>query len=105
VISVCLPTLRPLLLVVSSKFSSKEGHSKPTVRGAADLFTVGGGGGQKQRAFQRINESLVLRPNYGDQVTSQIGRASLDRSRPTDDVPLNAITVRTDVEWSERSSK
>ncbi|KAI1073196.1 hypothetical protein LB507_010803 [Fusarium sp. FIESC RH6] len=74
-IALCLPTLRPLMLMVSSKFESvgsrnATGKSKiPT-----ELVTIGGTGG-KTGAFQRINDEYE--PN-----SSQRGLAMRGESAP-----------------------
>ncbi|KAK1565900.1 uncharacterized protein LY79DRAFT_644668 [Colletotrichum navitas] len=50
VISACLPTLRPLMMKVSSQFGSFA-----TNRGATELLTIGGSGGKSaDRSFQRL---------------------------------------------------
>ncbi|KAJ4005457.1 hypothetical protein NW766_011005 [Fusarium irregulare] len=77
-IALCLPTLRPLMLMVSSKFESvgsrnATGKSKiPT-----ELVTIGGTGG-KTGAFQRINDEYE--PN-----SSQKGLAMRGESAPHGD--------------------
>lgn len=49
---------------------------------------------------------MVLRPDCNERnVTSTIERGELGSAGGhSDEIPLNAIGVRTDVEWSERSS-
>ncbi|KAI5858040.1 hypothetical protein BZA05DRAFT_470865 [Tricharina praecox] len=109
VISACLPTLRPLIKLVAGGFNStnKNSEQAPTY-GPAQLHvpTIGGSGNKsKQRHFKRIDD-MVLRPDCNERnVTSTIERGELGSAGGhSDEIPLNAIGVRTDVEWSERSS-
>lgn len=52
-ISVCLPTLRPLLVRVSHQFASaKDPSSKYSGSHNTELVTIGGGGGSKPRPRQ-----------------------------------------------------
>ncbi|KAK2052452.1 hypothetical protein LY76DRAFT_491844, partial [Colletotrichum caudatum] len=65
VISACLPTLRPLMMKVSSQFGSiatkhnlsagQSGGNSKVSRGATELMTIGGSGGKSaDRSFQRL---------------------------------------------------
>ncbi|GKT46685.1 satratoxin biosynthesis SC1 cluster protein 4 [Colletotrichum spaethianum] len=65
VISACLPTLRPLMVKISSQFGSiatkynisgaqSGGHSKEASRGTTELMTIGGGGKSADRGFKRL---------------------------------------------------
>ncbi|RFN44925.1 hypothetical protein FIE12Z_10820 [Fusarium flagelliforme] len=74
-IALCLPTLRPLMLMVSSKFESI-GSRNETGKGKipTELVTIGGTGG-KTGVFQRINDEY-------EPSSSQRGLALRDGSAP-----------------------
>jgi hypothetical protein len=109
VISTCLPTLRPLIQMATGGFnttnkSSADDSANPHV------VTIGGGSSSnasrnKPRHFHRIND-VVLRHDCDEgNVTSAVGRGQLRTAGSSgDEIPLNAIGVRTDVEWSEGGS-
>ncbi|KAF4992794.1 hypothetical protein FGRMN_6896 [Fusarium graminum] len=64
-IALCLPTLRPIILLVSSKFESLSASRKPPTDRSnvpTELITIGGTGGMKsgQRPFHRIHDGYDL---------------------------------------------
>ncbi|KAJ5906353.1 uncharacterized protein N7473_003269 [Penicillium subrubescens] len=90
--SACMPTLRPLFVMLSSKFSSSIG-TRPGTTGAQ-------GSGLKSYDMS----SSTLRP-AGEVNGKQ--RVQLETSQPDDasgdEVPLNTIRVQRDVTWQETS--
>lgn len=68
IISACLPTLRPLMLIVSSQFSStrnRSGKGASTTGGAGrshktDLVTIGGTGNKRNQDFRRLKDDYEL---------------------------------------------
>ncbi|KAI9831460.1 MAG: hypothetical protein M1819_005059 [Sarea resinae] len=104
IISTCLPTLRPLLRMVSTQFSS--GVKSKTKTRTGDLATVGGSGARNLRGsnshFHRLND-LVLRPQKDDKLTTTILQSEGRDDSDSDGIPLNNIHVRTSVEWHEGS--
>ncbi|KAI5791892.1 hypothetical protein EDC01DRAFT_784708 [Geopyxis carbonaria] len=116
IISACLPTLRPLLKSFTSKFDSTRqgkslGHTTPHANSAGrELVTIGGSeikkGGNGQ--FVKLDDSGALRSkNSKHTVTvATIDEGSRGDSREGDEVPLNVINVRRDVdlEWSANST-
>ncbi|KAJ4111472.1 hypothetical protein NW768_011826 [Fusarium equiseti] len=75
-IALCLPTLRPLMLMVSSKFESVASRNVTGHRGKTptELVTIGGTGG-KTGVFHRINDEYE--PN-----SSQMGLATRSETVP-----------------------
>jgi hypothetical protein len=75
-IALCLPTLRPLMLMISTKFESigsrKESGARNNV--PTELITIGGNGG-KTGPFHRINDEYET--NF-----SQLGLVTSDGSIP-----------------------
>ncbi|KAF4541563.1 Integral membrane protein [Lasiodiplodia theobromae] len=71
IISACLPTLRPLMRMVSSQFGSSRGrsgkdgntYSNHPSRGNTELVTIGGTGGKRsqtgERHFKRLEDELI----------------------------------------------
>jgi hypothetical protein len=92
IISACMPTLRPLFVMLSSKFSSSIGTRTRT--------TGAQGSGLKSYDVS----SSALRP-AGEVMGKQ--RVQLEVSQPDDasgdEVPLNTIRVQRDVTWQETS--
>lgn len=89
IISACLPTLRPLFMIISSKFASTVGTSHANTNDFNSLAHRSGG-------------NLVLRPP-GELISKQ--RMQLEVSHADDasgdEVPLNSIRVQRDVTWQE----
>ncbi|EKG15209.1 hypothetical protein MPH_07543 [Macrophomina phaseolina MS6] len=118
IISACLPTLRPLMKMVSSQFGSSKSRSKgstqPLSRGNTELITIGGTGGKRSqngdRHFKRLEDELVTvseehSGQYGNSTTvtrSQSNQHSDGGS--SDQLPLTSIVVTKDVQWSERDA-
>ncbi|KAI5801347.1 hypothetical protein EDC01DRAFT_517102 [Geopyxis carbonaria] len=102
IVSACLPTLRPLITPFTSALNSA-GPAPPST--GRDIVTIGGselkGGSRK---FSRLAEMRALRGTKDEHcVTVEADDAdSVDReARGGDEVPLNAIRVReeVDLEW------
>jgi len=94
--------------MVISGFGSTNGSSpgERTHGAQTDLATIGGSGNNaKQRPFQRIND-LLMRPDCDEtNVTCTIERTKTGGAGSSvDEIPLNSITVRTDLEWNDRGS-
>ncbi|KAJ5494855.1 hypothetical protein N7463_010942 [Penicillium fimorum] len=89
IISACMPTLRPLFLMVSSKFSSQSGTQRTRT---TDL--------EISKGYELDNSAL--RP--ADEPRSKI-KTHLDVSQTDDasgdEVPLNSIRVQRDMTWQE----
>ncbi|KAF3396161.1 hypothetical protein F1880_007287 [Penicillium rolfsii] len=92
IISACMPTLRPLFVMISSRFSSSIGtHTRTTGPQGSGLknYDVG---------------NSTLRP-AGEVMGKH--RVQLEVSQPDDssgdEVPLNTIRVQRDVTWQETS--
>lgn len=83
--------------MVSSKFGSSKEESKLKSTIHTDTVIVGGSGGKR---FQRINDR-ALRPRYDNKFSSSIERTKKPGPESGDEVPLNVINVRTDLEWTE----
>lgn len=65
IISACLPTLRPLMLLVSSQFNSTRNRSSKGVSTLyssggrscdTELVTIGGTGGKRDQKFERLGD-------------------------------------------------
>ncbi|CRL20045.1 unnamed protein product [Penicillium camemberti] len=89
IISACMPTLRPLFLMVSSKFSSQSGTQKTRT---TDI--------DRSKGYELDNSTL--RP--ANELRNKT-KVRLDVSHPDDgsedEVPLNAIRVQQDMTWQE----
>ncbi|KAJ4287561.1 hypothetical protein N0V90_012264 [Kalmusia sp. IMI 367209] len=103
IISACLPTLRPLMIIISSQFNSSRGRSgKGTTTGGrsggnTELITIGGTGAKRNQDFKRLkdgydNDAVIANRMHGghDDTPSSSG----------DDLPLAGIVVTKDVQWS-----
>ncbi|GJC80683.1 satratoxin biosynthesis SC1 cluster protein 4 [Colletotrichum liriopes] len=121
VISACLPTLRPLMMKISSQFGSiatkynlsggqSGGHSKPASRGTTELLTIGGSGGKSaDRGFKRLGTEDR---KYGitTNISTRAGEATQagPGSDSGDDNPLKGgIRIKVDQEvcWGENTSQ
>ncbi|KAI3559391.1 hypothetical protein CABS01_00479 [Colletotrichum abscissum] len=125
VISACLPTLRPLMVKVSSQFGSiatkynlsggqSDGRSKAGSRGPTELMTIGGTGGKSaDRGFKRLGTEDG---KYG--ITTNISTRSAGAggatTKPSDDSDSGScddlslkggirIKVDQEVRWGEES--
>jgi hypothetical protein len=72
IISACLPTLRPLMLLVSSQFSSTQNRSgKGSATGGrshkTELVTIGGTGNKSNQNFRRLKNDYDV---YSDAVAT-----------------------------------
>nr|UPX44897.1 hypothetical protein FAC9M19_31 [Penicillium camemberti] len=89
IISACMPTLRPLFMIVSSKFASRSGTQRTRT---TDI--------EHSKGYELDNSAL--RPS--DEPRNKT-RVHLDVSRADDgsedEVPLNAIRVQQDMTWQE----
>ncbi|KAL1615515.1 hypothetical protein SLS56_011784 [Neofusicoccum ribis] len=118
IISACLPTLRPLMKMVSSQFGSSRGRSGKGTTGNlsrnTELVTIGGTGAKRsqtgERHFKRLDDELVTvveeGSHYGNStmVTRSHSAQHSDGSSSSDQVPLTSIMVTKDVQWSERNA-
>ncbi|OHW93605.1 integral membrane protein [Colletotrichum incanum] len=121
VISACLPTLRPLMVKISSQFGSiatkynlsggqSGGHSKPASRGTTELLTIGGTGGKSaDRGFKRLGTEDR---KYGitTNISTRAGGATEagPGSDSGDDISLKGgirIKVDQEVSWGENMSQ
>jgi hypothetical protein len=103
IISACLPTLRPLMLLVSSQFSSTRNRSGKgsATRGRShktELVTIGGTGNKRNQDFTRLKDNYE---NHKDGVTIHTREGRDDASSLSDDdVPLASATYRQNVRLS-----
>ncbi|KUL92522.1 hypothetical protein ZTR_02635 [Talaromyces verruculosus] len=90
IISACLPTLRPLFVMFSSKFSSSIGTGTRT------------SGVQGSDLRNYISTHSVLRPS-AETMGKQIVRSEVSRPDDAsgDEVPLNTIRLQHEVTWQE----
>ncbi|KAI5818722.1 hypothetical protein BZA77DRAFT_385808 [Pyronema omphalodes] len=104
IISACLPTLRPIVVLISSKFiSTKDASNHPE----ETVITVGGSAMKNGKRFYRVDDRN-LRPKYDDVIVSQIskgeGEEILLDERVRNSLSLAGINVKMEVEWSENRS-
>ncbi|CAG8885681.1 unnamed protein product [Penicillium egyptiacum] len=87
IISACMPTLRPLFMMISSKFSSQSGTQRTRT---TDV--------NHSKGYELQNSAL--RPS--DEPRNKNG-VQLDASHDgsEDEVPLNSIRVQQDITWQE----
>jgi hypothetical protein len=101
IISACLPTLRPLMVLISSQFGSTMGRSGQGASAGArsnntELVTIGGTGGKRKQPFRRLEDGYL----YGtDTLGTQTHAGADDASLYSSDTkPLAGIKVTTDVQ-------
>ncbi|CCX29572.1 Similar to hypothetical protein CH063_00527 [Colletotrichum higginsianum]; acc. no. CCF44726 [Pyronema omphalodes CBS 100304] len=104
IISACLPTLRPIVVMISSKFiSTKDASDHPE----QTIITVGGSAMKNGKRFYRVDDRN-LRPKYDDVFVSQISRGEGEEilldERGGESPSPGGINVKTEVEWSENRS-
>jgi hypothetical protein len=89
IISACLPTLRPLFMMLSSKFSSTLGtsHAQTSDYHNSALKSTGGG-------------HSALRPDLNSKQRIRLEISQADDASG-DEVPLNSIRVQRDMTWQE----
>ncbi|KAJ5665391.1 uncharacterized protein N7477_007839 [Penicillium maclennaniae] len=99
IISACMPTLRPLFVMLSSKFGSRYGTSKTrTTDGKTSALRSFGTDGTALRSFTR--DGAALRP--GDESSSKSHvQMHVSQDDLSDEVPLNTIMVTRDMQWQE----
>ncbi|KAI9726853.1 MAG: hypothetical protein M1834_001485 [Cirrosporium novae-zelandiae] len=107
VISACLPTLRPLMRVVSSKFAStgrSTAAKTPTLSTELELKSGkmnSQGSRLNTRPFQRLDDTS-LQPTYGGTASNEAHAGEAERESVSgDEIPLNRIRVRREVDWNE----
>ncbi|KAL4901153.1 hypothetical protein BDW74DRAFT_160449 [Aspergillus multicolor] len=102
IVSACMPTLRPLVMMVSSKFASRDGYGSrrnPTTKNSKGTNKGTGASGSRQRtpnspSFRPTDEILAKNDVHMD-----VSQSGLDDYG--DEVPLHSIRVRRDVTWEE----
>ena len=89
IISACMPTLRPLFLILSSKFSSQSGTQRTRT---TDV--------DRSKGYELDNSALrpANEPRNETKVHLDVSHSD-DGSE--DEVPLNAIRVQQDMTWHE----
>jgi hypothetical protein len=99
--SACLPTLRPLMVLVSSQFGSTMGRSGKGSTGGGrsnntELITIGGTGGKRVQPFKRLEEGYA----YGTDTLATRTHAGADDASfsSSDTKPLAGMEVTTDVQ-------
>ncbi|KAK1976916.1 hypothetical protein LZ30DRAFT_804370 [Colletotrichum cereale] len=105
VISACLPTLRPLMMKISTKFGNVA-----TNRGATELVTIGGSGGKSaDKGFHRLKTD---ERKYGvtTTITNQLdgtARTSVDTDLGEKDSLDGGIRIKVNQEicWNENLSQ
>ncbi|RMZ67765.1 integral membrane [Pyrenophora seminiperda CCB06] len=91
IMSACLPTLRPLMLMVSSKFSSTQNRSRKASNSGGqsdktELVTIGGSGQKRTQDFKRLKDGYDA---YNDVVVTQVHGGNDDaESLSSDKQPL-----------------
>lgn len=110
IISACLPTLRPLMKMVSTQFGSSRSRSKGTTNLSRnnELVTIGGTGAKRsqtgERHFKRLDDEMAT-GGYGN--NTMITRSESNQHSDggsSDQLPLTSIIVTKDVQWSERNA-
>jgi hypothetical protein len=103
IISACLPTLRPLLKLLSNQFNDSRDSNGRSGKGATsgsrrtELVTIGGTGGKRNNQnFNRLEDGMIT--VHGDNEGDSDKRSDSDLSGQ---LPLRDITVRKDVYWAE----
>jgi hypothetical protein len=96
IISACLPTLRPLVMMVSSQFGSTMGRSGKGSSGGGhsgktDLVTIGGTGGKRGQPFRRLEDGYIYDM---DTVATRTHADADDISRSSSDTKPLAGTIK-----------
>ncbi|KAJ5359799.1 hypothetical protein N7517_008990 [Penicillium concentricum] len=91
IISACMPTLRPLFLMVSSKFSSQSGTQRTRT---ADL--------ENSKGYELDNSALRPSDEPRNKTKTHLDVSQADDASG-DEVPLNSIRVQRDMTWQESS--
>ncbi|KAJ5951566.1 uncharacterized protein N7479_009979 [Penicillium vulpinum] len=89
IISACMPTLRPLFLMVSSKFSSQSGTQKSRT---TDL--------ENSKGYELDNSALRPADEQRNKTKVHLDVSQADDASG-DEVPLNSIRVQRDMTWHE----
>lgn len=87
IICACMPTLRPLFMMVSSKFSSRSGTQKTRT---TDVHSKG---------YELENSALRPADEPRNKTKTQLDVTNADDM--SDEVPLNSIRVQQDMTWQE----
>ncbi|KAL4798901.1 hypothetical protein BDV19DRAFT_356378 [Aspergillus venezuelensis] len=102
IVSACMPTLRPLIVIVSSKFASRGSSQKTTTTGNSRAVNRGAGTGasgsgnrSRHPAFRPTDEILGK-----NDVHMEVSQTGFDDDYG-DEIPLHGIRVRRDVTWEE----
>jgi hypothetical protein len=102
IISACLPTLRPLMLLVSSQFGSTLNRSKKDSANErrstnTELITIGGTGSKRNQDFKRLKDDYEI---HGDFITTHTHGAHDDTSSSSDERPLAGAIYQQEVKSS-----
>ncbi|KAJ5772747.1 hypothetical protein N7457_007643 [Penicillium paradoxum] len=89
IICACMPTLRPLFMMISSKFSSRSG----TQKSRTDV--------QQSKGYELDNSALRPADEPRNKTKTHLDVSNADDM--SDEVPLNSIRVQRDMTWQESS--
>lgn len=103
IISACLPTMRPLMLLVSSQFSSTRNRSgQGSATGGrsqrTELVTIGGTGSKRNQDFRRLKNDYDVHSNVI--ATHTNGGRDDASSLSGDERPLASVTYRQEARHS-----
>lgn len=103
IISACLPTMRPLMLLVSSQFSSTRNRSgQGSATGGrsqkTELVTIGGTGSKRNQDFRRLKNDYDVHSNVI--ATHTNGGRDDASSLSGDEQPLASVTYRQEARHS-----
>jgi hypothetical protein len=103
IISACLPTMRPLMLLVSSQFSSTRNRSgQGSATGGrshkTELVTIGGTGSKRNQDFRRLKNDYDVHSNAI--ATHTNGDRDDASSLSGDERPLASVTYRQEARHS-----
>ncbi|KGO67477.1 hypothetical protein PITC_009280 [Penicillium italicum] len=89
VISACMPTLRPLFMMISSKFASRSGTQRTRT---TDI--------EHSKGYELDNSALRPSDEPRNKTRVQLDVSHADNGSE-DEVPLNAIRIQQDMTWQE----
>ncbi|KAJ5159300.1 uncharacterized protein N7500_008951 [Penicillium coprophilum] len=91
IISACMPTLRPLFMMISSKFSSQSGTQRTRT---TDV--------ENSKGYELDNSALRPADEPRNKTKTHLDVSHADDSSG-DEVPLNSIRVQRDMTWQDSS--